>query len=143
MVSRPGSNLEARVRVPVEGATSLLVAELDDDATELPLSATPGVTGDAVKRADLDFVLAGPKGVQLIKTDLVNGVPQLSAWPAENTAALGDNIQSVGIADFDGDGDLDLLVAGATGLKLGFNTGRPTFEVRPEYARLRARRDFH
>lgn len=117
---------------PVEGATSLHVADLDDDATELPLTATPGVTGDAVKRADLDFVLTGPKGVQLIKTDLVDGVPQLSPWPAENTAALGDNIQSAGIADFDGDGDLDLLVAGAAGLKLGFNTGRPTFEVRAD-----------
>lgn len=117
---------------PVDGATSLQVADLDDDATELPLAATPGVTGDAVKRADLDFVLSGPKGILLVKTDLVEGVPKLTPWPAENSAVLGEDVQCTATADFDGDGDVDLLIAGPTGLKLGFNTGRPTIELRPD-----------
>jgi hypothetical protein len=128
----PGQTWTLAAECPVEGATTLQVADLDDDAAELPLSATPGVSGDAVKRADLDFVLSGPKGIQLVKTELVEGAPKLTPWPAENSVALGDNVQCSAHADFDGDGDLDLLVAGPTGLKLGFNTGRPTFELRPD-----------
>lgn len=126
----PDKNWKLSAECPVSGSQRMILADLDDDGIELPLAATPGVQGEPAKRADLDFVLFGTQGVQLIRTNINAGEMQLEPFPPESAAALGTEVRECTTADFDGDGDLDLLCHGPQGWKLGFNNGRPLFEVR-------------
>ncbi|RLS55413.1 MAG: CRTAC1 family protein [Planctomycetota bacterium] len=114
---------------PVEGVERFLLGDLDDDPVELSPESTPGVT---VRRADLDLVLYGKVGVRFLQCN--RGDQKLSlAPPAKAVANLCDvPVTAAALADFDGDGDLDLLMANSQGLQLGFNRGGFQWETRPD-----------
>ena len=117
--------------VPVSGASGFLLTDLDDDNVNTPVENDPsGVT--QVGRADLDVVLYGEAGVQLWQNAVVGDQRSLTAWPAENSKALAGKTHVAEAADLDLDGDMDLLLAGDFGIRIGFNTGRPLFFTRPD-----------
>ncbi len=117
--------------VPVSGARGFLLTDLDDDNVNIPIEHDPSGVKQ-VGRSDLDVVFYGEAGVQLWQNVLVGDQRRLTAWPAENSQALAGKIEVAEAADLDLDGDMDLIVAGDFGVRIGFNTGRPLFFTRPD-----------
>ena len=117
--------------VPVSGASGCLLIDLDDDSVHIPVENDPSGVKQ-VGRADLDVVLYGEAGVQLWQNVLVGDQRSLTAWPAENAQSLIGNVRVAEAADLDLDGDMDLILAGDFGIRVGFNTGRPLFFTRSD-----------
>ncbi len=119
------------VDVPVSGVDSFLLTDLDDDSVDIPVENDPSGVKQ-VGRADLDVVLYGEAGVQLWQNVSVGGQRSLTAWPAENSQVLDGKTREAEAADLDLDGDMDLILAGDFGVRIGFNTGKPLFFTRPD-----------
>lgn len=119
------------VDVPVSSAVGFLLTDLDDDSVDILVENDPSGVKQ-VGRADLDVVLYGEAGVQLWQNVLVDGQLALTAWPAENSQALDGHTRLAEAADLDLDGDMDLILAGDFGVRLGFNTGKPFFFTRTD-----------
>ena len=117
--------------LPVAGVRGFLLTDLDDDSVDIPVENDPSGVNQ-VGRADLDLVLYGEAGVQLWQNVLVGDQRSLAAWPAENTKALEGKIEVAEAADLDLDGDMDLILAGDFGVRIGFNTGKPLFFTRSD-----------
>ena len=116
---------------PVSGVRGFLLTDLDNDYLNITVENDPsGVT--LVGRADLDVVLYGEAGVQLLQNVLADGKRSLTPWPVENTQALEGKVDVAEAADLDLDGDMDLLLAGDFGVRIGFNTGKPLFFTRTD-----------
>lgn len=110
-------------------AHGFVLTDLDDDSQPITIDNDPSGVKN-LSRVDLDVVLYGPMGVQLIQNTIVEGKRALVAWPAENSQALLGSVTVAESSDLDLDGDMDLVLAGDFGIRLGFNTGQPSFFVR-------------
>ena len=119
------------IDVPVPGAIGFLLTDLDDDSADIPVENDPSGVKQ-VGRADLDVVLHGEAGVQLWQNVLVGNQRSLTAWPVESSQALDGNTRVAEAADVDLDGDMDLILAGDFGVRIGFNTGKPLFFTRTD-----------
>ncbi len=119
------------IEVPVSGAIGFLLTDLDDDSVDIPVENDPSGVKQ-VGRADLDVVLYGEAGVQLWQNVLVGNQRSLTAWPAENSKTLDGQTRVAEAADVDLDGDMDLILAGDFGVRIGFNTGKPLFFTRTD-----------
>ncbi len=119
------------IDVPMTGATGFLLTDLDDDSVDIPVENDPSGVKQ-VGRADLDVVLYGPAGVQLWQNVLVGDQRTLTAWPVESSQALDGHTRVAAAADLDLDGDMDLMLAGDFGVRIGFNTGKPLFFTRTD-----------
>ncbi|MFO0869476.1 MAG: VCBS repeat-containing protein [Pirellulales bacterium] len=80
--------------------------------------------------ADFDFVLYGPAGVLVLRNQLDADGQTRRLEPVVQDATLAPvgAAQAGTLADFDHDGDLDLALGTATGLRLWINRGNLTFD---------------
>lgn len=112
--------------------SGMLLIDLDDDR-KAPVTAANGES-DSVEchLADLDVVLFGDSGLQMLRNDRDEASGQRSLTPID---AFGESPISGPLhfclpLDADMDGDLDLLVSGAEGVALLSNRGNSSFRPR-------------
>ncbi|MFM8282166.1 MAG: CRTAC1 family protein [Planctomycetaceae bacterium] len=118
-----------------DGVAGLLTADLDldfDEARRAALALRPATDPAGEKgaplpgcpAADLDIVAYGAFGVLPFRNRLgADGARQLEALAAVTASA----VAAATVADLDADGDLDLVTAGADGVRLWSNDGLGTF----------------
>jgi len=118
-----------------DGVAGLLTADLDldfDEARRAALALRPATDPAGEKgaplpgcpAADLDIVAFGAFGVLPFRNRLgADGARQLEALAAVTASA----VAAATVADLDADGDLDLVTAGADGVRLWSNDGLGTF----------------
>ncbi|MEX2140725.1 MAG: FG-GAP-like repeat-containing protein [Pirellulales bacterium] len=115
------------------GMTGLVVADLDLDFEEMPVdtSKVQGTRSDsaaACPSADVDIVAFGPQGLVVLRNrySAATGVRSLERieQPIENQTG----VTAGTAADLDADGDLDLVIATESGLRIWSNRGNATFE---------------
>jgi FG-GAP-like repeat len=66
--------------------------------------------------ADVDLIAFGPAGLQLLRNELTDAGRSLTAVPQGDSLSHLRDVRAVAVADFDHDGDLDLVVSSGTGL---------------------------
>ncbi|MFO0820247.1 MAG: VCBS repeat-containing protein [Pirellulales bacterium] len=127
-----------------QGYTHFLAADFDRDDKHgnVPLPATPqagaaakdgqpgGETDATFFQADFDFIVYGPAGVLVLKNHLdeATRVRRLESVAQDSGLEKATAIVSGAIADFDHDGDVDLVTAGESGVGFWINRGNLTFD---------------
>ncbi|MCY2964879.1 MAG: FG-GAP-like repeat-containing protein [Planctomycetota bacterium] len=137
VLARQGAEWKPLLEYVAEGPfNQVLVADLDRDETNTekkPIpqgEQTPLADPRVCDTADIDFVLAGPGGVVILRNELVTqgtgrhlvAVEQLEAFSAQR------DIRTATLVDFDQDGDLDLVLALESGVRFWRNRGDLTME---------------
>jgi len=113
--------------------TRFLAADLDADAGE---SAAPFTDGRACHDADPDVIAYGLDGILVLENRDESGVRSLvEIEQAPELVGVGPVIAAQ-VADFDLDGDLDLVVSTNGGLSLWANVGGLRFENRTPLANV-------
>jgi hypothetical protein len=125
---RSGGNstwqLLARYHSPSE-LRGLAAADLDRDES---LYGPAAASGD-FHPGDVDLVAFGPAGVQILDNSQDEASGRRSLKAAAHDPALGRqaDVSAAGLADWDHDGDLDLIVSSKAGVSLWLNDGRFAF----------------
>ena len=122
------------------GAKRLLATDLDSDFDETrqaverqPKPDEKAALSPALRNgcptADVDLVLYGDAGVTLVenRADPSTGQRSLVPIAGDKLPPLATPVQALAVADLEADGDLDLVLATASGLALWSNTGEWTF----------------
>lgn len=103
----------------------VVAADLDRD---VPFRAT-AAANPSFRPGDADLVAFGPAGVQVLENCLDEASGQRSLKEAAQDPALSRlaDVSAAGLADWDHDGDLDLILSTAAGVSLWLNDGRFAF----------------
>jgi hypothetical protein len=103
----------------------LVAADLDRDA----FLRGPAAASRGFHPGDVDLIAFGPAGVQILENCLDEASGQRSLKEVAQDPALGRlaDVSAAGLADWDHDGDLDLIVSTAAGVSLWLNDGRFAF----------------
>ncbi|MBW3596792.1 MAG: VCBS repeat-containing protein, partial [Planctomycetes bacterium] len=113
--------LAASAPVP-EGMTGLLTADLDRDTQGQaidPQETDPTNASPRCHEATPDFVAYGPAGVRVFRTVLDSATGEISLEAVEQAPELASAATTAAeLADFDHDGDLDLILATDAGIQL-------------------------
>lgn len=118
---QPGTEAYRRAQQGKEPAAAHQEAESKDSA--VPPNGKPSCL-----RADLDLVVYGANGILFLKNELSeDGTRSLQEVPQPAELADAKDIKGVIAADFYQDGDLDIAIVGADGLRLWSNRGDLTF----------------
>lgn len=140
-----GGSGDPRLSVEVpEGSDGFLAADLDLDADEEPAAGglaeaaatTNPPAGKPCHDADLDIVAWGSAGVLVFENRSEGGDRTLVLIEQPGPLASVRDVAAAEVADFDLDGDLDLVVSAKAGLSLWANVGGMKFEDRTPRAEL-------
>ncbi len=130
--SRDAESLRSATFEVPEGYSHVLAADLDADADTGLVEASDG---RPCHDADPDFILYGDAGVLVLENRRENGRSLVPIDQPDGLAAIRD-VLAAALADFDLDGDLDLVVSAESGMSLWANVGGLKFEDRTSRASL-------
>jgi hypothetical protein len=124
-------DLDGRLDVITLGEDQVEVLSQESDGTGwrsvVKLTVTEGmnrlVVADLDRDDDVDLILSGTHGVQVLNNQRVGDLPSLTATPQDAAFEILTDVSTVAVADLEHDGDLDLVVASKTGLSLWSNHG--------------------
>jgi len=132
----------ASAEVPA-GSTGLIAADLDldfDEARHTQIAARPSTDSIGIEipesslskrcpAADLDLVVYGESGTICFENilDRSDDSRTLQPFAASGLSSVG-GVSAATVADLDADGDLDLVTADKTGIRLWSNRGKASFE---------------
>ena len=118
---------DQRTEVPA-GFVKLIAADLDADAD--PSADKAEVAGRHCHDADPDLVLYGEGGLLVLENKNDSGSRNLISIEQADAFKAVRDVLTAAFADFDLDGDLDLVVSATSGLSLWANVGGLKFEER-------------